>query len=301
MNDYILTFEKIEKDNLFAGVGTAGNIWIVLNALYNQRYQSEFRLFVDMEKNKTSNSESQIIFDTMNSWEYYFKQIDRPFSNFIDLDSVKIDSVLKYDKKYTHSDQICLELKKLFWDNFSLRPEIKFEIEDFLKQNFQNKITLGAQIRLTDMTNTPNHNVKKFEDYVIKIKSILSKNSEIQQVFLATDDETIIEKLIERIDVPVIFQKNIYRATNHKKDLNPYDRYEYFRPNHKYLLGKEVIIDIFLLSNCDYILKADVSSVSQLAVIFSQKIKKTYFMRANFEILQTFLIRFSSYFPFKGR
>ena len=58
MNDYILTFEKIDKDNLFAGVGTAGNIWIVLNAIYNQRYQSKFRLFIDMEKNKTSNSES---------------------------------------------------------------------------------------------------------------------------------------------------------------------------------------------------------------------------------------------------
>ena len=42
----------------------------------------------------------------------------------------------------------------------------------------------------------------------------------------------------ENIDIPVIFQKNIYRATNHKKDLNPYDRYEYFRPKHKYLLGQ---------------------------------------------------------------
>ena len=289
MNNYILTFEKIEKTNLIAGVGTAGNIWIVLNALYSQNNHLDSRLFVDMEKNKTINSESYKIFETMNSWEYYFEQIDRPILNFIQLDSVKIDSVLHYEKRYTHSSRVSLKLKKLFWDNFSLRPEIKFEIDDFLKENFQNKITLGAQIRLTDMTNTANHNVKKFEDYVIKIKSILSKNPKIQQVFLATDDETVIEKLRESIDIPLISQKNIYRATNHKKDLNPYDRYEYSRPDHRYLLGKEVIIDIFLLSNCDYILKADVSCVSQLAVFFSQKIKKTFFVRSNYELLQTFL------------
>ena len=289
MNNYILTFEKIEETNLIAGVGTAGNIWIVLNALYNNNNHSASRLFVDMEKNKTINSESYKIFDTMNSWEYYFEQIDRPISNFIQLDSVNINSVLHYEKRYTHSSRVSLKLKKLFWDNFSLRPEIKFEIDNFLKENFQNKITLGVQIRLTDMTNTPNHNVKKFEDYVTKIKNILSNNPMIQQVFLATDDETVIEKLRENINIPVIFQKNIYRATNHKKDLNPYDRYEYSRPDHRYLLGKEVIIDIFLLSNCDYILKADVSCVSQLAVFFSQKIKKTYFLRSNYELLQTFL------------
>lgn len=303
MNDYILTFEKIDNDNLFAGVGTAGNIWIVLNALYNQRHQSDFRLFVDMEKNKTTNSESEIIFDTMNSWEYYFQQIDRPISNFIELDSVKIDSALKYEKKYTHSSQISLEIKKLFWDRFALRSEIKFEIDKFLEKNFQNKITLGSQIRLTDMTNTTNHRVKKFDDYVYKIKKILLKNPEIQQVFLATDDETIIEKLKEKINVPVIHQENIYRATNDKEDLNPYDRYEHSRPKHKYLMGKEVIIDIFILANVDYILKADISAVSQLAVFFSQKIKKTFFMRSSFESFLSFfkkiLRRFDLYFVLK--
>jgi len=300
MNDYILTFEKIDKDNLIAGVGTAGNIWIVLNALYNQNDLSDYRLFVDMEKNKTINSESEIICDTMNSWEYYFTQNDRPISNFIELDSVNIPSKIKYEKRYTHNDQISLRLNELFWSHFTLRPKISKEVNDFLEKKFQNKITLGSQIRLTDMTNTPNHNVKKFDDYVIKIKSILLKNPEIQQVFLATDDETIIEKLKQTINVPVIYQENIYRATKDKEDLDPYDRYNHSRSHHRYLLGKEVIIDVLLLANCDYILKADVSCVSQLAVFFSKKIKKTFFMRNYSEVITIYLKkifkRFSFYF-----
>jgi len=151
------------------------------------------------------------------------------------------------------------------------------EINEFVDKYITGKSTLGVQIRLTDMAS--NHNVKKFDAYVDKVNKILKSNKKINQIFLATDDETIIQEFQQKVSVPVIFLPDIYRATKDKPDLNPYDRYEYIRPNHRYLLGKEVILDVFILASCDYILKADISSVSQLAVIFSKSIKKTYFMK----------------------
>ncbi len=89
MNNYILTFEKISDEHLVAGVGTSGNIWIVLGALLNIDYENKYTFFVDMEKNITINSENELINGTSNPWEYYFKQTERPLNDFIPLHSVK--------------------------------------------------------------------------------------------------------------------------------------------------------------------------------------------------------------------
>ncbi|MCY9804043.1 hypothetical protein OTK51_11445 [Vibrio scophthalmi] len=273
-----LVFQKVSASNPIAGVGTAGNVWIVLNSLLN--IDKKERLYVDMETNKTINNEREKIFDTYNAWEYYFDQNNLSDSdvNFIDYHNIK--SRIHYDKYYTSNDNICVILRELFWNNFKLKKYLKDEIELFCFENLANKITLGVQIRLTDMSS--NHNVEKFNAYVKRVNNILRMNKEIEQVFLATDDETIITEFSESVTKPVIYIKDIYRATENKKDLNPYDRCQYVRPKHLYLLGKEVLLDVFILSRCQYILKAEVSAVSQLAVIFSEKTPRVFFMKSKF-------------------
>lgn len=284
-----LIFQKISQENPIAGVGTAGNIWIVANALLNIKEKDS--LYIDMETNKTINNEKEKIFNTYNAWEYYFDQANVENNvNINSLDFYTLKPFIHYNRYYTHDSKIFNEIKKRFFNNFKLKDYLKKEIEEFYQENLSGKITLGVQIRLTDMTS--NHNVKKFHSYIDRIKKILIQNSDINQVFLATDDETIIQEFQTKISVPVVYLKDIYRATKEKLDLNPYDRCDYIRENHLFLLGKEVILDIFLLSKCDYILKSEISAVSQLSCLFSENIKKTFFMKSKFinDLKFTFLV-----------
>jgi hypothetical protein len=276
-----LIFEKISEESPIAGVGTAGNIWMVLNALLN--INENEKLFVDMETNKTINNEDEKLFDTYNAWEYYFEQIDINQRKSNKLDFYNLKRMLHYDKRYTNDDKVCARLRKLFWNNFKFKKNLKEEIDSFYYDNIKSKNTLGVQIRLTDMAH--GHNVKKLEHYIIRIKQILAKNKEIKQVFLATDDQEVINVLSRELKVPIIYLEDIYRATKNKPDLLPYDRCECDRPLHKYNLGREVIIDIFLLSKCNQILKADISCVSHLAVFFSDRLEETHFLENKFHFI----------------
>ena len=97
-----------------------------------------------------------------------------------------------------------IDLKNKFFNNFKIKDYLKSEIDDFYKTNIKDKQTLGVQIRLTDYSALlgSNPKVNKFAD---KINSILKENSDIKQVFLATDDHRAIKELQSLISVPVIY------------------------------------------------------------------------------------------------
>lgn len=265
-----LTFVKIAPDFEFAGVGFAGNIFITLNALAHLSNDNE-RLHVDMSTNDCACTEKS----GENCWEYYFEQIDLNE----DEECNKMDSLLSAKIHYENRDSFLHPdnftwLKKRFYDSFKIKENITKDINEFYNKNIRNKITLGVQVRLTDMKHY--HNVSPVEGYIEKIKSILNEDPNIQQIFLATDDGKIINKLKDNLNVPVLYYKDMFRADEENFHLHPYDRFKDNRDKHKYLLGVECLKEIITLSKCDYMLKADVSSVSIVASILSENIKKIY-------------------------
>lgn len=284
--NYKLDFVRIDQNNIISGVGTAGNIWIVLNALLN--IDKSDSIYVDMTVCPTINTEVEAVHGSMNPWEYYFNQINKPVS-FFSIDSVSLPSKISYYKRYAHDSRISKALKNLFFERFSLKNEIEDEINSFYNSFIVDKYTLGVQIRLTDMAHV--HNVKLLDNYILKLKSIIKSDKQIKQIFVATDDFEVLERLTKEIELDIVYLPEIYRATKDKPDLEPYDRYNFKRPMHRYKLGKEVIMDIMLLSKCNQILKADVSCVSQLAVFFSQNIVKTHFLDSAFYYYSQKLVR----------
>ena len=266
---YKITFVKIAPDFEFAGVGFAGNIFITLNALAHINYDDI--LHVDMKTNKCVCTETI----GENCWENYFDQIEieegEEHVNFTSLLGTKLyyedKDMFLYPENFTW-------LKNKFYNSFKIKENITNEIEKFYKENIKNKVTLGVQVRLTDMKH--HHNVSPIEKYVEKINVILEENKNIQQIFLATDDSKIIPILKSSLKTPIIFYNDMFRADENNLHLNPYDRFSSNRKNHKYILGVECLKEILTLSKCDYMLKADVSSISIIATILSENLKKVY-------------------------
>ena len=270
--NYKFTFEKISPENEFAGVGFAGNMFIILNAL--TYLNDNDKLFVDMETNACVCTEKDSIIDnTKNCWEYYFNQITltKDYKNM----NFYTPSVLSYENKDAFiNPENFIDLKRKFYDSFQLKTYIVEKINEYYQNNLENKITLGVQVRLTDMIN--NHRVSPLNGYIKKINEILLNNNEIDQIFLATDDGSIIETLKENISVPIIYHDGMSRADSNSPNLRPYDRYKNGGKHHMYQLGLECLLEVLTLVKCDYLLKADVSALSLTSVILSENIKKVY-------------------------
>lgn len=271
---YKLNFVKISDSHQFAGVGFAGNIFITLNALEHTTIDDN--MYVDMGTNECVCTENNVdLYDTNNCWEYYFNQNKiEEGEELVELNSLIGPKIHYEDRDMFLSPSNFTNLKNKFYNSFELKQYLKELLEDFYNEKIKGKLTLGVQVRLTDMKHY--HNVSPVEHYLTKINSILEEHPEIEQIFLATDDNEVIEFLIKNVNKPIIFYEDMFRADKNNPHTHPYDRFISPRENHRYKLGVECIQEIFTLAKCDYILKADVSSVSIVSIILSENIQKVF-------------------------
>ena len=244
----------------------AGNMLIVINELLIMNEGD--KAWVDMGSYKS------ICYDnldyTNNAWEYYLTKNEK----FVDGKEILLKpprpAIINYNHPYSQSDSLILKSKKLFYDNFKVKDDILDEVNQFYETNLKNKTTLGCQIRLGDMVKT--HDVPNIDGYWDNILDILREEPQIEQIFLATDDDEAIEYLTKKTPIPIVYQKNIYRTSSE----SPYERLNSERENHGHNLCKEVLIDMLLLSKCDYFLRSKISAVSLITTILSENIKKIY-------------------------
>tara|TARA_R110002126_G_scaffold208497_1_gene355350 strand:+ start:114 stop:944 length:831 start_codon:yes stop_codon:yes gene_type:complete len=273
--NYKLIFTKISPSNPIAGVGFAGNIFMVLSSL--TCLESQDKLIVDMETNECICSEpNTLLHNTKNSWEYYFDQYQpHPEELCVSKTIFELRGSLTYDNNYSFKNPAkYVHLKETFYRLFSIKPLLNQIINEYYTNNMKDKITLGVQVRLSDMQYL--QDIAGIEKYVEKIKTILKNNTKIEQLFIATDDSDAINTVSESVSIPVIYHKDMYRTNKQKPDLDPYDRLYAERELHRYKLGEECMKEIFCLTKCDYFLMADKSSISIVATMLSENIKEVY-------------------------
>jgi hypothetical protein len=269
----LLQFNKISNDHKFAGVGFAGNIFIVLNAL--SQISNDKKLFVDMSKNACVCTEKEhTLFNTDNCWEYYFDQEARPVHVDQFFDSVTCGSISYNNQEIFKDPSDFVTLKDKFYNSFSLKEDLNQKINEYYESKIKNLVTLGVQVRLTDMKRY--NNVSDIQQYINSIKKILIENASIQQIFLASDSIESIHEIQRSVDIPIIYHEDFYRADIINQHLDPYDRHAYVRPMHNYKLGLECMREIYALSKCDFLLKADISAISMVSIMLTENIKKVY-------------------------
>jgi len=155
-----------------------------------------------------------------------------------------------------------------------LRPNIQLMISDYLHRYSISNKTLGVHIRLTDMNKVhgDQHGIRSYEDYLEKIKDVLSENDSIENIFLSSDNNESIEKLIK--DLPNI--KINYIADNLRCDYENSDNLKlqiYNLKNDDYVIS--CFIDMYLLSKCAYLVHR-ISGFSLCSILYSNTHKKTY-------------------------
>lgn len=215
--------------------------------------------------------ERKAVNDTTNPFEYYFMQPAgislqeaRRSNRVIMSDNIHremVELVLTGSAgSYKYTSRYLYMLAHVVRKYIKFNQYTQYYIEESLKGiNFDKEKMLGVHMRGTDYRAMYNdHPVYVTEDEsFIEIDKLLEKNS-YSKIFIATDDKRILEKYIHRYGEKLCFYEDVERSRQNKSVVFC----EGTRDRNKYLLGLEVIRDMYTLSMCAGL----VAGVSQVAI-----------------------------------
>lgn len=179
-----------------------------------------------------------------NFWNYYFEPIkigkvgkkgtlifdmlttNNRYAEFVD--TVSRLEVFKIAEKYVHP-----------------LPEIQEAIDTFIENHFEGYYILGVHYRGTDKS-TEAHPISH-EEMLTLIEAHLASSPPHSRLFIATDDGIFLKRAIELFGDRVLYQEGAERSFDnlpvHIGSKTPYTQ------------GKEAIIDCFLLSKTNFLLR----------------------------------------------
>ncbi len=216
--------------------------------------------------------ESKMINGTANPFEYYFIQPalispqEARVSNKVimsDLIHRKMVSLIltgresdyKYSKRYLH--MMGHIVKKYMHFNDVTQTYLN---ESLMRLSFfENSRMLGIHLRGTDFRlQYNNHPVYVSEaDCFVEVDRMMNSGS-YNRIFLATDDVKILSNFKKKYGQCLCYYEDVQRSNNNKSVAFSNGN----RDKHKYLLGLEVIRDMYTLSKCTGL----VAGISQVAI-----------------------------------
>ncbi len=231
---------------------------------------------VDMENYKTLYNERGLFNNTKNSWEYYFEQPSKvtlkEAYNCKKTILSKNEYLSQYVPLYTSdtkryiTEDMVNQLYQYVEKYIRVKPDIEKMVLEFIEENkLQNGNVLGVHYRGTDMNIYPGHpRPLSREEYLLVVDNYI-KEKNINKVVLCTDEAEMIELAKSKLSTEIIFT-NSFRSETGTVGIHVTSD---DRKHHKYLMGREVLIDTLILSKCDYLLCGH-SNVSYAAMVFNK-------------------------------
>lgn len=152
------------------------------------------------------------------------------------------------DKDYQFTAKDIAKFAKIQKKYIRLHPDLAEKISNEIKQLLQGKKNvLGVHARGADTkVGYKNHPTAiTAEDYLERTDKI-AKQMKADLIFLATDDQQMLEQFIDKFGEKLIYYKDVVRSNG--TVMNCYVENE--RKNHHYMLGIEIIRDVYSLAAC---------------------------------------------------
>lgn len=232
---------------------------------------------VDMENYKTLYNEEQMIEGTNNAWEYYFSQPGQmslaeayASGNYI------LSNYIIYEKympckdagKFEVDQKLLMRIAVDIEKYIHIKKDILNRVEKFVGEKFTGNV-LGVHIRQTDSkVFNPGHKIgASLQDYLKAVQTIVEERT-VDTIFVATDENGVLEILRERYGSKVISTDAFRGEKGTTEGIHLKEDNEKRRGSHKYRLGEEVLEDMLLLSKADYFVFGR-SNVAATAMIFN--------------------------------
>lgn len=242
--------------------------------------ENNFIPIVDFKNFKTLYNSENPINGTENAWEYYFKQLS-PYS----LEEVyQSKHVLFCNGQYPPGSDITVEeFRKYSKEMFNVNQDILDTVKEY-EHEFVNHRVLGVHFRGKEMNTSPGHGFGPTEKQIFKcIDDILNKY-DIDKIFLVTEETKYLESLVKRYGKKIIFSNALRIPKKNIFNINP-------RKNHRYLLGREVLVDLLLLLKCQGFLHGS-SNIACFAKFLNPNYEFTYAIHNGYNVSNKYVARY---------
>lgn len=241
---------------------------------------------IDMKNHPTLYSEDTPVDGIDNAWYYYFQNDAGASLEDVYKSGRYVVCNGKYMEKYSdkyvmppwrYPTEKTIRYYTPFIEKYMrLREDLKDDFDRaWSNQVGKDDIVLGIHIRGTDMKNRQGHPTPApTQAYLEKTFEMLENHPEITKIFLATDENNIKEIYEERFhnSERILFMNEAFRAWDHggehKTGIHEM-RVEHPRQFHKYLMGREVLQDVYFLNNCDYLICGH-DNVANVVILWKQ-------------------------------
>lgn len=242
------------------GAGLFSNVIFVLNHIKIAKKHG-FIPVVDMENFPTIYNENHKIKKIKNSWEYYFNSLNKYTLDEVYKSKNVIFTNNRFYKHMTHKiySNKFNEFKKII----KIKNEYNKLANKFYIKNIKGNKVLGIHLRGSSYKTSANHpSPPTFNQIKYKINDLIKKEK-FKKIFLCTEDKGYMNYMKKEFGKKILYL-NAYRSYND-------DAFKiYPRNNHRYNLGKEILIDTLILMKCHTFLYTR-TNVSTFVKFFSNK------------------------------
>jgi hypothetical protein len=201
-----------------------------------------------------------------NSWEYYFKPLNNYTLEEVYFSKNVIITDFAWPKCFPTSltNNNLLDIYKRY---IHIKDDIIEDFNTYYNNNFKNKLIIGVHFRGKEQRIAASHPFPPTFKQIFEIIKYLNQILKFDSIFIITENSYNLNKFINKFNKKLIYY-NSSRSSSNVYNLNP-------RNSHRYLLGREILIETLLLSKCDYIICGD-SNVSEFAKLLSKNKNKIY-------------------------
>ncbi|WP_377519778.1 O-fucosyltransferase family protein [Priestia megaterium] len=148
---------------------------------------------------------------------------------------------------YTNEPEYIKISAEMYRKYIKLNDKVQTEIDSDIQRLLKNK-TIGVHYRGTDFKVGYNGHptVVRAENHIAEVNKLL-KTGRYEYIFLATEDGDVIELFKDEFGDKLLMYTDVVRGTG---NTNAYNM-KVNRENHHYLLGYEVLRDVYTLAECD--------------------------------------------------
>lgn len=236
---------------------------------------------IDYENYYSNYLEEELVNETKNAWEYYFKQPTKyKLEEIYKSRNVILSSEIPNQERIWNTEFLrnINYIKKL--NEVSQKVFFNDKTLEYLETIYEqmipkNKKILGVPVRGTDYNSktAKGHPIQPSIEIIIELVKKKFEEWNCDYIFVTTEEEKTLAKFIEVFGDKVLYtQRNRY--TNYKGGYITEQRFN--RKNDKYLTGLEYAAEIYILSKCNSIITSSTSGVVAAFIFNNNKYENKY-------------------------
>jgi hypothetical protein len=234
------------------------------------------------------------VHSTSNAWEYYFEPINQITVEEVYESQRVFLSQPCYPAGYSYSITNEPALREVYRKYIRIKNEITQTVNQYYANHFSEHTVLGVHFRGQEMRIAPGHWFPPSKSQITTIITTMLKRFPFDRIFAVSEDSGHISFLENQFG-PMVISNNHFRTSGD-------NAYNYRpRPQHHFLLGREVLIDTLLLARC-HGLVACTSNVAECARFFNNsqylaEIKINNGPNSNYKLIARYLWFIKSILP----